>query len=165
MLRPLGLWETFARVPRKLQEVFWKFKSPDPVLQFDASFPDSKADRALRREMERAFRKASFTFDASEIKSGTGPATMSVRDFLGVLFGCLRTVQEVGERFMPPEMVQFSRAARPRLEAFFEKYRNASFEAMFMAIRAAAGPQPAGYAAADDEAGPGTKRKGKMVRR
>src|SRR5262245_31638449 len=37
VLRSLGLWESFAAMPRKAQEMWFKLKAPDPVLVFDAS--------------------------------------------------------------------------------------------------------------------------------
>src|SRR6185295_2958171 len=39
VLRTLGLDESFMRMPRLMQELFFKFKSPDGQIEFDDSFP------------------------------------------------------------------------------------------------------------------------------
>ena len=58
VLRALSLWESFARMPRRVQEIFWQRKRPDPVLEFDATVPDSASGRAARRAIEKSFRDA-----------------------------------------------------------------------------------------------------------
>jgi hypothetical protein len=57
VLRPLGLWESFQR-PRHVQEQFCQHKFPDPILEFDPSFPRDQEHRTLRKSLESTFRKA-----------------------------------------------------------------------------------------------------------
>jgi hypothetical protein len=54
--RAIGLQEVFARMPRHAQEFVWKLKYPDPILEFDSDFPTGAANRALRDQIEKAFR-------------------------------------------------------------------------------------------------------------
>src|SRR4051812_37914847 len=78
VLRALGLWEGFARMPRAIQDQFCQFKFPDPVLEFDATFPDDPAHRELRKGLEAGFRKAQISFEDSDV---------TVRDLFSVVAG------------------------------------------------------------------------------
>jgi hypothetical protein len=114
VLAPLGLWELFAAMPRRAQELFVQHKFPDPVLEFDASFPTDHEHRALRKTLERGFAEASI--DA-------GVADITVRDFFSVIAGLKHTVQ--GTRNQPnfPEpCYRFMELAAPLLEVLYEPF-------------------------------------------
>src|SRR5688572_9885805 len=76
VLRPLMLWDSFAAMPRRAQELFVQHKFPDPVLEFDASFPAGREDRALRKTLEKRFGEAAIVIDDADV---------TVRDFFSVI--------------------------------------------------------------------------------
>src|SRR4051812_19574415 len=76
VLGPLGLWDSFARMPRRPQELFVQRKSPDPVLDFDPSFPADAEHRALRKQLQAHFVDATMTIEGMRI---------TVRDFFAVI--------------------------------------------------------------------------------
>jgi hypothetical protein len=62
VLRPMGLWERFAAIPRPLQELFWKMKLPDPAVVFDDDAV-AAAPAGLRAAAERYLRAARLEVD------------------------------------------------------------------------------------------------------
>ena len=50
VLRTLGLEELFAAMSRPVQDGFLHTKFPDPVLEFDDTFPTDRAHRDLRKQ-------------------------------------------------------------------------------------------------------------------
>src|SRR3954468_5491947 len=84
-LRTLKLAELFSAMPRALQESFVVHKFPDPLVEFDASFPRDAAGDALRRAVEDKFRDAAIDFEFGPI---------SLRDFYSVAAGLYYTVKD-----------------------------------------------------------------------
>src|SRR5687768_6761732 len=108
VLKPLGLWELFAAMPRRAQELFVLKKFPDPVLEFDASFPADAEHRALRKELEAGFRATTIFIDDAEV---------SFRDFYAVM-GSLKAVIKgsVEQPGWPEPCLKFMRESGPLLE-------------------------------------------------
>src|SRR5688500_1633766 len=75
VLEPLGLWEGFNALPRGAQESFARNKFPDPVLDFDESYPDDADIRVLRKKLIKGFDEASI---------GIGAGRVNARDFFSV---------------------------------------------------------------------------------
>ena len=50
LLRPLGLAERFARMPRKFQELFWRFKMPDLAFDFPPEVSRGPLGKALGKQ-------------------------------------------------------------------------------------------------------------------
>src|SRR5688500_2880813 len=59
VFRTIGLDHSFARMPRRVQELFWQRKWPDPQIDFDHTFPTDRVGRAMRKWLEHHFRNVS----------------------------------------------------------------------------------------------------------
>jgi hypothetical protein len=111
VLRPLGLWEGFNKLPRPMQEAFWRRKLPDPTLHFDATFPSYGH---LRKGLEQALRASTIVLNGSLI---------AVRDFLSIVIGMQMSVQGTRDfRGVPLDIVQFMREARACLSRCHEEH-------------------------------------------
>jgi hypothetical protein len=126
-LRPLGLWELFAAMPRPVREMFWQRKNPDPVLEFDETIGNSPTERAMRTALHARFQMAAV---------GINGAPMSVRDFIGVIISCMFVVQHTKPAGFPAEVVRFITEARPVLEAFYSEHLQAVLGAQYDAVHA-----------------------------
>lgn len=134
-LGALGLSDSFARMPRSVQEQFWKRKLPDPVLLFENGFPISVAAggdgdpcrQTLRDEIEQRFRAASIEVNG---------AAVSVRDFLSVVIGCMLVVRHTLETGMPEAVVAFLRQARPLLERAYQEHLPSALRSLYRAVAA-----------------------------
>src|SRR4051812_26747772 len=110
VLRPLGLWESFARLERRVQELLWVRKFPDPALDFDESFP---ADPRLRKALEHALREACVEINGTRVLA---------RDFFSIIVGLyLALTQSNDLRDLPEEVVEFFRLGRDRLTWCYEQ--------------------------------------------
>ena len=135
VLRPMGLWDGFAAMPRPLQEMFWKTKLHDPAVVFDdaAAKAAESAPRGLRHAAERYLRTATVTVD--------GGLEMPVRDFVGVVTGvmCLYqwwTSPELGpdaksRARMPESYRSFISTAGPLMERCHAQHLQAAWNAMY----------------------------------
>ena len=108
--RVLKLDEPFAQLPRSAQEGMWRVKFPDPILEFDAGFPARPEDRALRQEIEAAFRNAVFHVHGQ-------PVVM--REFLGILAGVKLALENTDPMTLPPKVGAFAMVAREQVEALY----------------------------------------------
>lgn len=125
VLRVLGLWEAFSRMPRGAQTGFCQQKFPDPVLEFEPGFPDDADHRRLRKTLDAAFREAS-------IEAHRGDVT--IRDYFAVLGGLKYTVQGTIDRTdLPIECMEFMREAQPILDYCYEQW----LEDVWLALHAA----------------------------
>src|SRR5215207_1754655 len=107
VLRPLGLWEAFAALPRAWRELFWRLKLPDPVVEYDAAVPDGADGRALRRALAEGVSGA--TFEAGGVR-------MAVRDYMAVVAGLAQAIRLVPwQAKKPPELERFLAEAGPKL--------------------------------------------------
>ena len=77
VLDALGIRASFEAMPAEVRDQVSRRLLPDPVLEFDASFPADIEFTRLRATLADAFRRATFQDDF-----GT---TMSVRDFCSIL--------------------------------------------------------------------------------
>lgn len=112
VLRPVGLWELFVAMPRSVQEQFLRLKFPDPVIEFDESYPDDAAHRSLRRAIEDNFRKATIELDG---------LTVTVRDFFAVIGGVYHAAAScIIDKQTPATVVRFLIEARRIMEALYE---------------------------------------------
>ena len=113
VLRPLGLWDLFAAMPRRVQELFWQRKIPDPVLQFDRAVPSGAEHRATRRAIEDGFADA--TVDV-------GGVMLTARDFLSVVAGCTLVVRHSAPAGLATEVVRFLNEAAPVLGRCYDDH-------------------------------------------
>ena len=130
VLGRLGLWESFAAMPRRVQEVVLKQKAPDPELTFDASVPAGEALDAARREVEEAFADATFETDFAD---GGGP--MATREFFSVALGLKLLMMQVNLAGTVPAVLAFFRAAGPVVEGFFDRNLPDATAAAYSAVR------------------------------
>jgi len=110
-------------MPRRMQELLWKFK-----LTIRVEFDDSVKDEALQRSVAPGGKEASTRLKSrSTPKYGGG--TMATRDFLAVIHGCWLSVQmtpRTGPRRPPEEMERFLDKAGPLLQRFYEEHQQAA---------------------------------------
>lgn len=125
-MRPLGLWDSFTRMPRRVQEVFWQRKLPDPAVEFEQSVPTEGKYRAMRRALESVFRVATVEVNGTP---------MAVRDFLTVVTACMLVVRHTRLAGMPDEVVRFLREAGPCLERCHADHMPAAMLALFRSIQ------------------------------
>jgi hypothetical protein len=120
----LGVADAFAALPRKMQELFWRWKMPDPAVVLDASMPDTPATRTLRREMEADAREA--TFDA-------GGSPMRVRDYISVLCGSIGSAKMLRQMRPPlvPPLMAFIDLMQPRAEQFHAEHWMAAIRSLY----------------------------------
>ena len=124
-LGPLGLWEPFAAMPRWAQDLFLKRKIPDPTLEFD---PSADAEgREMRPALEAALRGATVEVAGRE---------MPVRDFIGIVAGCLATVRHSNCDAAPESARRFVREAGPVLERHHDDFMPAAAASMYDAVTA-----------------------------
>ena len=100
-------------MPRRLQEQCFQYKAPDPVLEFDATFPDGEEYRALRKLLETQFREAGLVIRDQDL---------TVRDFLSVVVGLYCTTRN--SRNLPgaaEACTRFMHAAYPILNQLVEE--------------------------------------------
>ena len=126
LLDLLGLRGDFAKLPRRVQEHFWRCKMPDPVLRFDAGVPDDGPYREMRRDLTTAFRDAAFEVDGRN---------MSVRDYFAVAEG-LQAVTAGTKEVLPEPTNGFLRAAGPRIERFCDEQKMPALRALYDATYA-----------------------------
>ena len=121
------LWDSFAAMPRRAQELFVQHKFPDPVLEFDATFPNDREHRALRKTLERRFAEAFID---------VGPANITVRDFFSVIPGLKYTVKDTlnAPGSVPESCVPFMRVAAPLLEHLYEPFFPAVWSSLHRAV-------------------------------
>ena len=125
-LRPLGLADHFARMPRRAQELFWQYKNADPVLEFDDTVPDDAAHRALRAKLGERFRAAVMNMSGHPI---------AVRDFFSVIAGIGRVARDLRKDPETPfEAALFSHAAAQLVEDWFEPNLPAAWLALHQAV-------------------------------
>ena len=126
LLRPLGLAERFARMPRKFQELFWRFKMPDLAFDFPPEVSRGPLGKALGRAVEAVSRAASVEVEGSKV---------AVRDFLAVMGGLkvmLEVVSELSK--LPPAVKEFHELARPRVQQCLKDYFEKAFIALHQAV-------------------------------
>jgi hypothetical protein len=137
VLRALNLWEPFAAMPRRMQEIFWQRKLPDPQLEVEPSVPFDREGRALRKKLEADWRAAGFCFAADAADAQWAAGQMHSRDFLSVVVGLLVLVRELKELDGGPGLAQtirFVKAATPRLERFYEQCMPLAFAPLYHAL-------------------------------
>ncbi len=114
VLRSLGLWDAFAAMPRRMQELFAQRKFPDPVLEFETSFPDDADGRALRKTLLKRFAEASITVDDADV---------SVRDFFAVMGGLMHSIRGlIKDAATPPAVLAFVSQAGPLFDYWCETH-------------------------------------------
>jgi hypothetical protein len=138
VFRTIGLDHSFARMPRRVQELFWQRKWPDPQIDFDHTFPTDRVGRAMRKWLEHHFRNVSIDLvDAVSDDSKTSLGPITVRDFFSVLMGCLLVVQSTEPAVaqqLGEEVAAFFRDARPRIERCYEQNMKRAIEAVINII-------------------------------
>lgn len=126
ILRPLGLAESFARMPRKVQELFWRFKLPDLALEFRAELVRGTAGRALRKAVETGVRGATVEFDG---------VTLPIRTFLSVTGGLnLMLNALLAQSDVLPPVKAFVDLALPRIQKCLTDHLNRSLVALHQAV-------------------------------
>lgn len=125
VLKPLGLDELFDRIPLPLRKVLWRYKFPDPVVEFDRAIEIAGKDRALAREARAGLGRA--TAEINGVK-------MSVRDYLSVLLGCRYIVAMTPREGMPEALTRFVDEAMPRLEQCYKEHWLAVMRALFHGV-------------------------------
>lgn len=126
VLRPLGLWEGFNAMPRRAQELFCLKKFPDPVLEFDASYPADRGHWTLRKSLEKAFREAFIVIDDAEV---------TVRDFFAVVGGLKAVFAGAVEAPSWPESCRkYMHQAGPLLDYWFTHHFNETFASLHAAV-------------------------------
>jgi hypothetical protein len=133
VLRPMGLGEAFAAMPRQAQELFCKVKLPDPAVVFE---DDAKAAAppGMRAAAERYLRGATVTVD--------GGLKIAIRDFIGVVTGIMHFCQcwnqgligKGGGRPFPETFDAFIRDATPVMERCHTEHLQAAWNAMYGAV-------------------------------
>jgi hypothetical protein len=111
--RAIGLHDAFTRMPRHAQEFVWKLKYPDPILEFDPDFSTGAANRALRDEIEKAFRGGE-----AELPHGRLPT----REFLGIFAGMYASFSNIIVETADPKVLAFVEAARPGIARCYEEH-------------------------------------------
>ncbi len=112
VLKSLDLWDSFSRMPRGCQVGFVLWKCPEPVLEFDKSFPTDDRHRKLRRVIEQNVRRAMVPLDIE----------ISLRDFYTVIIGLKLAVEQGRKQDDVPEPARaFMEAAWPYLQYYFEQ--------------------------------------------
>jgi hypothetical protein len=124
-LGSLDLWDTFAAMPRRVQELFWERKIPDPLLDFDASTNAIAGLADVRKAADDRFQQARFE---------TAWGEMRVRDFFGIIASCMLVVRHIDLRGFDESVVHFVNTARPVLEDFYAKHVNDASMALYMAV-------------------------------
>lgn len=126
VLRRLGIWEGFAAMPRRAQDLCCQQKFPDPVLEFDGSFPADRDGRTLRRTLERAFREA-----VVEV----GGVGITVRDFYSVLAGLTHVVMvNRSSPELPEACKRFMNEVWPSLDQWYAQNANAGTNSLHRAV-------------------------------
>jgi hypothetical protein len=125
VLKPLGLDELFAQMPVQFQKLFYRFKSPDPALEFDHTIDVNSKDRTLAKAVTAGFRNS-----ALEINGTTIP----VRDFFSILLGCSDIVTYIEGEKMPPAVRRFVDEALPRLRQCDAEHRAAALGAIYLGV-------------------------------
>jgi hypothetical protein len=111
VLRALGLEETFNRMHRRVQEIFWAKKFPDPQLIYDEGVPAE-----ARRAVERSIRERTIEidgFDGSKVK-------VPALDILTSLVGLKLCIENTRSHGMPPAVFAFLERARPAMKKTWE---------------------------------------------
>jgi hypothetical protein len=99
-----------------MQEVFCQFKFPDPVLEFDESFPTDASGKALRKQVEKSFDEASVDLDDQFCRG-----SVTVRDFFSVLVGVFHMVRANRDRpGISAPCIQFIREASEVADHWYE---------------------------------------------
>jgi hypothetical protein len=138
VLRPMGLWERWAAVPRPYQEMFWRLKFPDPVVVFDeaAAKAAEHAPKGLRPATERYLRSATVTVDGSD-----GGVEMPARDFISIVAGLKQFCEIIHEGGIPelattgPESLKaFVAEAAPALRRCHAAHLQAAWDAMYSRV-------------------------------
>jgi hypothetical protein len=123
-LRPLNLWELFARMPREWQEKFWIQKLLDPQIEFDETVPRGR----LRDVLEKSCRVAAFDVSGQ---------SMYVRDFLTVIATCLQIAQRTPAEAaaqLPAPVAAFLNEAKPKLKKFSDTYVDTAIRALYDSV-------------------------------
>lgn len=137
VLRVLGLWEAYARMPREAQRLFCTTKFPDPVLEFDDTFPPAgeQQGRTLRKALERGFREARLEIDGIAAGGGGGGGEILVRDFFAILAALNFTVRDTRDKpGFPEACVAFMREAGPLLEGWYQAHFHDVFDPLHRAV-------------------------------
>jgi hypothetical protein len=123
VFKTLGLSDSFSRVPRGIQEVFLKRKFPDPVLEYAPAFP---ADRALRKQLDFAFRQAAINVNGT---------SLTVRDFLSIVVGLRKATEGIeDEQGLPADVTQFFHAACPSLIRCYDEHLLPALTSLFISL-------------------------------
>ena len=112
-------------MPRWAQDLFLGRKIPDPALEFD---PSAEAEsRELRPTLEAALREARVEVEGREVP---------VRDFIGIVAGCLVAVRQSNCEEAPESAKRFVREAGPVLERYYDEFMPAAAAAVYDAATA-----------------------------
>jgi hypothetical protein len=125
VLKPLGLDELFAQMPPSFQKLYYQFKIPDPVLEFDHTIDVNGKDRALAKMVTAGFRNAAIEINGTSI---------SVRDFLSVLIGCRGLIAHAPPTGMPETVARFVTEGRPRLEQCDAEHRPDAIHELYYGV-------------------------------
>src|SRR5688572_29335456 len=126
VLRPLGLAEAFGRLPRKFQELFWRFKMPDLVMEYESGVPGGAPGRALRKAVEDGVREATVEVEG---------AKLAVRNFLSVMGGMNVMLNVIAEQTdVVPVLKEFVDFALPRVRQGLTDYVKPSLLALYHAV-------------------------------
>ena len=121
-LRGLGLHDAFGRLSRRAQEALWRCKCPDPILEYDPSFPDLQSDRELRRKLETALATPEIT---------VGEVSMPVREFIPLIAGLKGALDNTDLTPFQPITREFFETARQRVEdCYIENWNEATARLM-----------------------------------
>jgi hypothetical protein len=127
VLRALGVAELFAAMPRKGQELFWRLKTPAPVMEFDATFPAGPEYRPVRTAAEAGFRKAKITVNGHDL---TGC------DFFEVVGGMFTTFKICPWSGREPEPVKrFVREGGDAIERCYTEHVQSAVGALYQGLR------------------------------
>jgi hypothetical protein len=113
VLEEMGIAEEFAAMPRRFQEIIVQRKFPDPVIEFDETFPSDEQHRALAKMLGKQFDEARIEVEGTEL---------AVKDYLAIV-PALRGVilGTINQANVPPTCMEFVRAAQPVVERWLEE--------------------------------------------
>jgi hypothetical protein len=121
VMRALGVAKLFTTMPREIQELVWRRKYPDPVLEFDASVPKDGAWRELRSCVEKQFREAVIVVRGRDV---------TVRDVFSVMVGLSTATRDaVCDPNVPIVCRVFIDMVRNLLGEGFQQIQDAAFMA------------------------------------
>jgi hypothetical protein len=127
VLRAVGVAELFAAMPRKMQELFWRLKTPAPVMEFDATFPAGREYRSVRTDAEAGFRKAKITINRHDLAAS---------DFFEILGGMVTAIKLCPWSGREPDAVKrFVREGGDAIERCYTEHLQSAVSASYMGVR------------------------------